>query len=81
MEQNLQLFRKKRTYVNKDKKEVTTYDFYLMCGKSLLPIDIRYFKKDDGSSDTNYGHRRSILFDYSEVLPDKEENSKSQKNV
>ena len=77
------LFKKKRTYTNKDGKEVTTYDFFLLCGKSLIPIDARYFKKQDGSPDTKYSSRREILFDYAEVLPDKNnvENPKTQQNV
>lgn len=64
----VELLKKSSTY-NKDGVEKTAVNFYLRCGDSLIPIQIRFFGNDEGK-DLNYSGRKMVLSSFATVLPE-----------
>ena len=68
----VKLFKQKSNY--KDKKsgeEKTAINFFLQCGDSTIPIEVKYFKKD-GEIDKAFVSRKQVLSAFAESIPDKE---------
>ena len=40
------LFKKEGTYVDKENKEKRYTNFYVQCGDTLIPIEVKYFPKE-----------------------------------
>ena len=68
----VKLYKKERTYTDKNGEEKRATNFYVRCGNELIPIEVSYFGKDD-KSDKQYAPRRAILSAFAEDLPPKEE--------
>lgn len=67
----LKLFKKKSTYVDKDGAEKNATKFYLLCGDTLVPIEVTFFKNKETGKDTQYLGRKSVLTAFAEPLPEK----------
>lgn len=63
------LLKKSSTYTNKDGEEKTAVNFYLRCGETLVPIQVRYFENDEGR-DPNYPGRKLVLSSFASTLPE-----------
>lgn len=68
----VELFKRKNVYKDKDGNEKTGVNFSLKCGDILVPIEVRYFGKDD-KPDTQYASRKTLLSAFAEELPEREE--------
>ena len=67
----VQLFKKAASWTDKDGKEHKGTNYYLKCGGSLIPIQVRYFEGADGK-DQQYASRKSILSAFADELLPKE---------
>ncbi|MBR1625182.1 MAG: hypothetical protein IJ676_05505 [Clostridia bacterium] len=65
----VELLKKSSTYTNKDGEEKTALNFYLRCGTTLVPIQVRYFENDEGR-DPNYSGRKLVLSSFADTLPE-----------
>lgn len=66
----VQLF-KKENKVSKNGEEKVYTNFYVKCGDTLIPIQIRFYGND--GVDPNFRARKLLLSTFAEVLPDKDE--------
>ena len=69
----VKLYAEKGTYKDKDGKDQQFTNFYLGCGAEMIPIEPKYFKKKDGSTDKGFIVRKGILSSFALPLPPKEE--------
>lgn len=65
----VELLKKTSTYKTEAGEEKTALNFYLRCGGSLIPIQVRYFKNDEGR-DPNYSGRKLVLSSFADTLPE-----------
>jgi len=68
----VKLYSEKGTYTDKEGKEKPFVNFYLQCGSEMVPIEPKYFKKYDGSTDKGFIVRKGILTSFAAPLLDKE---------
>ena len=68
----VKLYSEKGTYKDKEGKEKPFVNFYLQCGSEMIPVEPKYFKKNDGSTDKGFIVRKGILTSFAAPLPDKE---------
>ncbi len=73
----VQLFKKLNDYVDKNGEEKTATNFYVKCGDSMIPIEVRYFQGLDGV-DPNYRGRKMVMSSFAEELLD---DDKSQRKI
>lgn len=74
----VQLFKKLSDYVNANGEARTAINFYIKCGDSLIPIEIRYFQGQEGI-DPNYRGRKMVLSSFAEeIINDNKNQGKSQ---
>ncbi|MBQ6922902.1 MAG: hypothetical protein IJQ66_07425 [Clostridia bacterium] len=66
------LFKKQVKYIDKEGKEKTATNFYLRCGDTFVPVEVKFFPDVKGE-DKGYGARKTVLSAFASVLPDKEE--------
>ena len=68
----IKLYKKDSTYTDKNTGEQRKATrFYLMCGSTLIPIEVSYFGTDD-KKDTQYSGRKEVMRAFAEELPEKE---------
>ena len=77
MENMVKLQMRKVPYTNSEGKEKIATNFFVMCGNIQVPIEVKYFKNDEGV-DMNYNGRKTVMESYAEVLPPKESSGNSQ---
>ena len=75
----VELFKRVHTYKNANGEEKTGMNFYIRCGEALVPIDVRFFKGQDGR-DQGYQGRKMILSSFATILPEKEKKQKPESN-
>ena len=68
----VQLFKKKKNYVDNEGNERTATRFYVLCGDVLIPIEVSYFKSPEGAPDKAYTSRKQVLSAFAQELPEKE---------
>ena len=70
----VRLFKRARSYKDKDGKDRVAVNFYLSNeeGKKLIPIEVKYFGKDEfDGRDPDYQMKKGFLEGLAETLPDK----------
>lgn len=76
---NIQLFKKTSTYIDKEKVERKSVQFYLQCGDTLIPIEVTYFKDKTTGKDAQYGGRREVLKAFASEFPKREKTQEKTK--
>ncbi len=73
MTPNVTLFKKNVKYLDKkdNNKEKTATNFYLQCGDSLIPIEVKFFANKEDGRDNQYLGRKSVMSAFAQELPDK----------
>ena len=66
----VELYKKKGTY-QKDGEERNFTNFYIQCGDSLVPVEVKNFSTKE-KQDFMYSSRRVLLASYAAPLPEKE---------
>ncbi len=69
------LFKRNSTY-KKDGEEKVATNFYVKCGDTVIPIQVRFFENEKGS-DPNYSGRKLVLSSFASILPEKVKNGKN----
>lgn len=75
----VELFKKVSTYI-KDGEEKIATNFFLRCGDTLVPIEVRFFEDKKTGQDRNYSGRKLVLSSFAAVLPDKPQEKSDVKN-
>ena len=70
---DVKLYSQKCTYTDKEGKNQPYTNFYLQCGGQLVPIDVKYFKKQNGEKDKGFIVRKGVLEAFADPLPPKEQ--------
>lgn len=73
----VELFKKKSKYNDKDGQEKTATNFYVKCGDVLVPVEVKYFPDKDTNHDTGYASRKAVLSAFAEELPELKTNKKT----
>lgn len=68
----VELFKQKGTYEDKDGKDKRYVNFFVRCGDALIPIEVKFFpqEKFDGR-DPNYSGRKDVMSAFAVELPPK----------
>ena len=71
----VKLYKRTGTYYSeKDKKDKPYTNLYVQCNDQLIPIEAKYFPNPNfDNRDPAYSGRFSVLFAFSELLPNQEE--------
>ena len=67
----VELFKKKVSYVNEKNEEKTATNFYIMCGDVLVPVEVKYFPDKETNKDARYGERKQLVSAFAQELPEK----------
>lgn len=73
----VQLLKQFHNYVDKKGEERTATNFYVKCGDSMIPVEVRYFPNDEGV-DPNYRARKMVLSSFAEEFINSKNPKKSQ---
>ncbi|MGN1078020.1 MAG: hypothetical protein ACI4ST_05850 [Candidatus Gallimonas sp.] len=63
------LFKRSGKYKDQNGEEKSFTNFYVRCGDALIPVQVCFFKNDEGK-DPQYVGRKEVLKAFAEVLPD-----------
>lgn len=66
----VELLRQSTEYV-KDGQKRKGNNFFLRCGSSLVPIEVKFFPDKTTNQDPQYAGRKSVLYAFAEELPAK----------
>lgn len=73
----VELLKQITEYTNKDGKDVKGANFFVRCGDTLIPIEVKYFGKKDKNGndlpDPQYAGRKNVMYAFSETLPEKKQ--------
>ena len=67
----VQLFKSTGKFTNQEGKEVNFTNFFLKCGESLIPIQVKNFSTSE-KPDKNYSGRKAVLSAFAEKLADED---------
>lgn len=72
---DVKLFKQISHYV-KDGETKTATNFFVQCGETMVPIEVKYFENKETGRDNLFTGRKMVLSSYAETLPEKaKENS------
>lgn len=74
------LLKKEGIYVGEDKKEKRYVNFFVRCGGTLIPIEVKYFPNKEDDRDYQYAGRREVMKAFADVLPDKQDTTHASSN-
>lgn len=73
----VELLKKQVTYKDKEGEEKNATNFYVRCGSTLIPIEVKYFPDED-NKDKGYAPRKAVLSSFADDLPEKSEENKKK---
>jgi len=65
---NVELFKKRTTYKDKDGNERHGFNFFLKCGETMIPIEPKYFPNPETKVDSRYAMRKEVLKSFATTL-------------
>lgn len=69
----VKLFKQHSSYTDKDGKERTATNFYVQCGDTRIPVEVKFFENKETGRDPQYVGRKMVLSSYAEDITPKEE--------
>ena len=72
------LFKRRVPYVNKDGEERIATNFYVDCGGILIPVEAKYFEDKETGRDDRYMERKTLLSAFADTLPDRPKKDETQ---
>ena len=70
----VELFKKKVSYVNEKNEEKTAINFFIKCNDVLIPVEVKYFPDKETGKDVRYGERKQVVAAFAQELPEKPKN-------
>lgn len=67
---HVELLRQSVEY-EKDGEKKKGNNFYLRCGSSLIPIEVKFFPDKTTKQDNQYAARKSVMYAFADELPAK----------
>lgn len=74
----VKLYKKLAPYVDKDGKNQTATNLFVMCGDQLVPIEVKYFEDKETHIDKNYRVRKTLISAFADLLPEREKKADKQ---
>ena len=72
------LFKRRVPYVNKDGEERIATNFYVDCGGILIPVEAKYFEDKETGRDDRYMERKTLLSAFADTLPERPKKDEAQ---
>lgn len=72
------LFKRRVPYVNKDGEERIATNFYVDCGGILIPVEAKYFEDKETGRDDRYMERKTLLSAFADTLPERPKKDETQ---
>ena len=73
---------KRISHYEKDGETKIATNFFVQCGDTNIPIEIKYFEDKETGRDNQYLGRKMVLASYAELLPETEKKeTKREKSV
>lgn len=72
------LFKRRVPYVNKDGEERIATNFYVDCGGILVPVEAKYFEDKETGRDDRYMERKTLLSAFADTLPERPKKDEAQ---
>lgn len=69
------LFKRRVPYVDKDGENKIATNFFVECGDVLVPIEAKYFENKETGRDDRYMERKTLLSAFSDMLPERTQNN------
>lgn len=66
----IRLYKDRKPYTAQDGTERIATNFFLQLGETRIPIEVKYFKGEDGK-DKSYQARKAVMDAFAESLPPK----------
>ena len=72
----IKLYKKETTYPDKQSGEMRQATrFYILCGTTLIPVQVTYFENTETGRDAQYASRKAVLKAFAQDLPEKDGNA------
>lgn len=72
---------KRISHYEKDGETKTATNFFVQCGDTNIPIEVKYFEDKETGRDNQYLGRKMVLASYSDLLPELEKKDSRQEKV
>lgn len=72
---------KQISHYEKDGETKTATNFFVQCGDTQIPVEVKYFENKETGRDNQYLGRKMVLSSYAEELPAKEKAQKAAETV
>lgn len=70
---------KRISHYEKDGETKTATNFFVQCGDTNIPIEIKYFEDKETGRDNQYLGRKMVLSSYAEEVPERKDDNKGKK--
>ena len=72
------LFKRRVPYVDKDGENKIATNFFVSCGDILVPVEVKYFENKETGRDNWYMERKTLLSAFADTLPDRPKKDEAQ---
>ena len=72
------LFKRRVPYVDKDGENKIATNFFVSCGDILVPVEVKYFENKETGRDDRYMERKTLLSAFADTLPERQKKEESQ---
>lgn len=72
------LFKRRVPYVDKDGENKIATNFFVSCGDILVPVEVKYFENKETGRDDRYMERKTLLSAFADTLPERPKKDEAQ---
>ena len=72
------LFKRRVPYVDKDGENKIATNFFVSCGDILVPVEVKYFENKETGRDDRYIERKTLLSAFADTLPERPKKDEAQ---
>lgn len=72
------LFKRRVPYVDKDGENKIATNFFVSCGDILVPVEVKYFENKETGRDNWYFERKTLLSAFADTLPERPKKDEAQ---
>lgn len=70
---------KRISHYEKDGENKTATNFFVQCGDTNIPVEVKYFEDKKTGKDNQYLGRKMVLSSYAEEIPERKDGNESKK--
>lgn len=75
------LFKRRVPYVDKDGENKIATNFFVSCGDILVPVEVKYFENKETGRDNWYMERKTLLSAFADTLPERPKKDEAQASM